>query len=123
LPTRCTTSSTCSQAETWTPSTGSSRRSIRTDLAALFVLLSKDHTPRVISRLRIARVSDLMEELPDHLRDDLAEHLQPNELTEAIEVMASDDTADVLADLPESRARALIEALPVEDRREVRDPS
>ncbi len=60
-----------------------------------------------------------MEELPDHLRDDLAEHLKPDQLTEAIEEMASDDAADVLADLPEPLARDLIEALPEEDRHEV----
>jgi magnesium transporter len=89
------------------------------DLAALFGLLSKAHWPQVVSRLSIARVSDLMEELPDHLRDDLAEHLQPDQLTEAIEEMASDDAADVLADLPEPLARDLIEALPLEDRHEV----
>ena len=89
------------------------------DLAALFGFLPKAHWPQVISRLSIARVSDLMEELPDHLRDDLAEHLKPAQLTEAIEEMASDDAADVLADLPEPLARDLIEALPEEDRLEV----
>jgi magnesium transporter len=89
------------------------------DLAALFGVLPKAHWPQVVSRLSIARVSDLMEELPDHLRDDLAEHLKPDQLTEAIEEMASDDAADVLADLPEPLARDLIEALPEEDRHEV----
>jgi len=89
------------------------------DLASLFGLLSKGHWPQVVSRLSIARVSDLMEELPDHLRDDLAEHLKPDQLSEAIEEMASDDAADVLADLPEPLARDLIEALPEEDRHEV----
>jgi magnesium transporter len=89
------------------------------DLAALFGVLPKAHWPQVVSRLSIARVSDLMEELQDHLRDDLAEHLKPDQLTEAIEEMASDDAADVLADLPEPLARDLIEALPEEDRHEV----
>jgi magnesium transporter len=89
------------------------------DLAALFGLLSKALWPEVVSRLSIARLSDLMEELPDHLRDDLAELLKPDQLTEAIEEMASDDAADVLADLPEPLARNLIEALPLEDRHEV----
>ncbi|MCW8983929.1 MAG: CBS domain-containing protein, partial [Thermoanaerobaculales bacterium] len=89
------------------------------DLATLFGVLAKAHWPPVVSRLSIARISDLMEELPDHLRDDLAEHLKPDQLTEAIEEMASDDAADVLADLPEPLARDLIEALPEEDRHEV----
>ena len=89
------------------------------DLATLFAVLPKADWPQVVSRLSITRVSDLMEELPDHLRDDLAEHLNPDQLTEAIEEMASDDAADVLADLPAPLARDLIEALPHEDRHEV----
>jgi len=89
------------------------------DLATLLVVLPHSLWPPVISRLSIARISDLMEELPDHLRDDLAEYLERGQLTEVIEEMASDDAADVLADLPESLARELIEALPGEDRREV----
>jgi len=89
------------------------------DLADLFGVLPLPLWPDVISRLGIARISDLMEELPDHLRDDLAEHLEHKELTEIIEAMASDDAADVLADLPAPLARDLIRALPREDRREV----
>jgi magnesium transporter len=89
------------------------------DLAALFGFLSMSLWPQVVERLSIGRISDLMEELPDHLRDDLAELLKPDQLTEAIEEMASDDAADVLADLPEPLARDLIEALPEEDRHEV----
>ena len=89
------------------------------DLATLIGVLPRPLWPNVISRLDVARISDLMEELPDHLRDDLAEHLPHSQLTEAIEEMASDDAADVLADLPAPLARDLIEALPEEDRREV----
>jgi magnesium transporter len=89
------------------------------DLADLLGLLPQTLWPNVLSRLSIPRISDLMEELPDHLRDDLAEHLERQELTEAIEEMASDDAADVLADLPGELARDLIEALPPEDRQEV----
>jgi magnesium transporter len=89
------------------------------DLAVLFGVLPRSLWPAVISRLDITRISDLMEELPDHLRDDLAEHLERGQLTEAIEEMASDDAADVLADLPAPLARDVIEALPQEDRHEV----
>jgi magnesium transporter len=89
------------------------------DLANLFGVLPRPLWPEVISRLGLGRVSDLMEELPDHLRDDLAEHLRHDELAEVIEAMASDDAADVLADLPATLARDLIKALPREERREV----
>ncbi len=89
------------------------------DLASIFGVLPRPQWPDVIARLDIDRISDLMEELPDHLRDDLAEHLKHEELTEVIEAMASDDAADVLADLPAPLARDVIEALPREDRREV----
>jgi magnesium transporter len=89
------------------------------DLATLFTVLPLPLWPPVTSRLDIALLSDLMEELPDHLRDDLAENLKREQLSEAIEEMASDDAADVLADLPESLARDVIAALPMEERREV----
>ena len=89
------------------------------DLAALLGVLSHDLWPPLIGRLDIARISDLMEELPDHLRDDFAEHLRPDQLTDALEEMASDDAADVIADLPENVARGVIRALPRRDRREV----
>ncbi|MEX1308936.1 MAG: magnesium transporter [Candidatus Sulfomarinibacteraceae bacterium] len=89
------------------------------DLAALLRVLSHDLWPHLLSRLDIARISDVMEELPDHLRDDLAEHLHPEQLTDALGEMASDDAADVIADLPERVARGVIRALPRQDRREV----
>lgn len=89
------------------------------DLAALIGVLDQKLWPPVLARLDIERISDLMEELPDHLRDDLAVHLRQDQLTEAIEAMASDDAADVLADLPAPLARDLIEALPIEERQEV----
>jgi len=89
------------------------------DLAALLGVLSHDLWPHLLSRLDIARISDVMEELPDHLRDDLAEHLLPKELSDALEEMASDDVADVIADLPEDLAKDVIKAMSREDRREV----
>jgi len=89
------------------------------DLAALLGVLSHDLWPPLLTRLEIARISDVLEELPDHLRDDLAEHLLPQQLSDAVEEMASDDAADVIADLPDDVAADVIEALPTEDRQEV----
>ncbi len=89
------------------------------DMAALFEILDREHWPVVLLRLDISEISNLMEELPDHLRDDLAEHLQHDQLSQAIEEMASDDAADVLADLPDELAQDVIESLPEEDREEV----
>jgi len=89
------------------------------DMAGLFEIINRDHWPNVLEHLETSQISDLMEELPDHLRDDLAEHLKHEQLTQVIEEMASDDAADVLADLPENLAQDLIEALPQEDREEV----
>ena len=86
------------------------------DLAALFESLPPRHWPRLVGGLTTARISDLMEELPDHLRDDLAALLRPGQIGEAIEEMASDDAADVLADLPETLARRVIDTLPAEER-------
>jgi magnesium transporter len=89
------------------------------DLAALLAVLPHDLWPPLLTRLDIARISDVLEELPDHLRDDLAEHLLPQQLSDAVEEMASDDAADVIADLPEDVAQDVIEAMSREDRREV----
>jgi magnesium transporter len=89
------------------------------DLAALLGVLSPELWAPLVARLDIGTVSDVMEELPDHLRDDLAEHLRPDQLAGALGEMASDDAADVIADLPEQVARGVIKALPRRDRREV----
>ncbi len=89
------------------------------DMAVIFDRLPRDLWPKVVAPLNIAQISDLMEELPDHLRDDLAELLSPNQLTSAFEEMASDGAADVIADLPRPLAKKVLKALPAEDRREV----
>jgi magnesium transporter len=89
------------------------------DLAVILDRLERDLWPKVIAPLDIAQISDLMEELPDHLRDDLAELLSHDQLTSAFVEMASDDAADVIADLPRPLARKVLKALPKEDRREV----
>jgi magnesium transporter len=89
------------------------------DLAALLEFLPRRYWPKVIARLSIARISDLMEELSDHLRDDLADHLKLPQLTRALEEMASDDAADVLADLPEPLAQDVVKSLPKADRRDI----
>ena len=89
------------------------------DFAALFSAMPRRLWPEVVARLDIGQISDLMEELPDHLRDDVAELLKSDQLAEAIEEMASDDAADVLADLPTGIAQRVIAALSKEDRQEV----
>ena len=89
------------------------------DMAIIFDRLERDLWPKVIAPLNIAQISDLMEELPDHLRDDLAELLSHDQLTSAFEEMVSDDAADVIADLPRQLAKKVLTALPAEDRREV----
>ena len=89
------------------------------DLAMVFDRVEYDLWPRVVTRLTTAEISDLMEELPDHLRDDLAELLPKAQLVDAVEKMDSDDAADVIANLPASMAQAVLEELPREDRQEV----
>ncbi len=89
------------------------------DLAFLLNRLDRDLWPRVVGNLDTAALSDVMEELPDDLRDDLAELLSHRQLADAFEQMASDDAADVIADLPPETAQAVLSALPEDDRREV----
>ncbi len=99
------------------------RRFLRTlhpaDLALTFDKVDEGLWPRLVSQLTIAEISDLMEELDDHLRDDLAELLRRDQLVDILEEMDSDDAADVIADLPDNIAEAVLRALPSEDRREV----
>ena len=89
------------------------------DMAILFDTLDRDYWPRVVQFLDTAEISDLMEELHDHLRDDLAELLRPDQLVDVFEEMASDDAADVIADLPDDMAKAVLEGIPDEDRQDV----
>lgn len=99
------------------------RRFLRTlhpaDLALLFDRVDRDVWKRLVGSLATADISDLMEELDDHLRDDLAGLLHRDQLVDALGEMDSDDAADVIADLPESIAEAVLRQLPKEDRREV----
>jgi magnesium transporter len=89
------------------------------DLAMLFDRVDRDLWPRIVSNQSIAEISDLMEELDDHLRDDLAELLHRDQLVGALGEMDSDDAADVIADLPETIAQAVLNQLTSEDRQEV----
>ncbi len=89
------------------------------DLALFFAILDRDYWPKVLNQLDIAQTADLMEKLPDDLRDDLAERLAHEKLKLVIGDMTSDDAADVLAGLPKPLASQLIKVLPAEDRLEV----
>jgi len=89
------------------------------DLAQLFTILDKAYWRKIVEQLDIAHTADLMEELPDDLRDDLAEILAHEKLEQVICDMKSDDAADVLADLPRPLADRLLQLLPPDDRHEV----
>ncbi len=89
------------------------------DMAMLFETLDREHWSKVLDQLNISQISDLMEELSDHLRDDLALHLRPDQLTRVFKEMASDDAADVIIDLPDDMAKSVMASLPSKDRREL----
>ena len=89
------------------------------DLAELLGLLKREHWETVLERLEIAAISGLLEELPEHLQDDLAGHLERDRLERVIGGMPSDSAADVLADLPRGLARELLRSLPDQHRRDV----
>ena len=89
------------------------------DLAILFAQIDHDYWPRVVKNLSIGEISDLMEELDEHLRDDLVELLRHDQLVRALGQMHSDDAADVIADLPQPIAEAVLQDIPAKDRIEV----
>jgi magnesium transporter len=91
------------------------------DMAMVFEELDRDMWQEVVSQLSIGQISDLLEELPEHLRDDLAELLRTDQLVRAFSKMASDDAADIITDLPSEVAEVVLASIPKEDRLEVEE--
>ena len=54
------------------------------DLALTFDKVDEDLWPRLVAQLTIGEISGLMEELDDHLRDDLAELLRRDQLVDIV---------------------------------------
>jgi magnesium transporter len=86
------------------------------DLAQAFERLDRERWPALLERLDPPQTAGLLAKLPDHLRGRVARRLGQRGLALALRQMASDDAADVLADLPPALAQLLLRELPAKRR-------
>ena len=66
--------------------------------------------------IELKNKGDVVVEVADEVRDGLIEGMKANELIAAIEGMALDDLADLVADLPETLTQEVIRSLDHQDR-------
>jgi magnesium transporter len=90
------------------------------DVAEIVRHLPEDLGRYVFGLLDPERASDVLLELDDFSRERLAAGLDRERLSALIDVMDSDDAADVVKDLPASMAESVLETIPDEDSAEVR---
>ena len=90
------------------------------DLADLIALLSASQRRRLLRILRVGLDPELLLELDDTFRRELAEVLSPKELAEAITEMESDEAVQVLEDLEEEELSDVLREVSVEERAEIK---
>ncbi len=91
------------------------------DVADIVRHLPEDLGRYVFGLLDDERASDVLLELDDFSRERLAAGLDRERLSALIDVMDSDDAADVVSDLPPNVAESVLETIPAEDSAEVRE--
>ena len=89
------------------------------DIAELFDLVQPDHWPTITSHLSAERLGEVMSELDDGQIEALGSCIKLERLVEVVHELETDDAADVLQELPNARAEAILEALEEEDRGEL----
>lgn len=90
------------------------------DLADLIALLSASQRRRLLRILRVGLDPDLLLELDDTFRRELAEVLSPKEMAEAIAEMESDEAVQVLEDLEEGELSDVLREVSAEEREEIK---
>ncbi|MFP6886516.1 MAG: magnesium transporter, partial [Opitutales bacterium] len=89
------------------------------DLADLIALLSASQRRRLLRILRVGLDPDLLLELDDTFRRELADVLSPKEMAEAIAEMESDEAVQVLEDLEEEELSDVLREVSAEEREEI----
>ncbi len=64
---------------------------------------------------------DVLDLLPERVRDDLVEDLTPNELVEAVAAMAPDDAADLVTDLTPETQKEVLDHIPAGQSEAIRE--
>lgn len=91
------------------------------DVADIIRNLPEETGRYLFGLLDAERASDVFIEFDDYTRDQFAAVLSEKRLSEIVDVMDSDDAADVVGELPEDVAQSVLEAIPAEDSAEVRE--
>jgi magnesium transporter len=91
------------------------------DVADIIRNMPEEMGRYVFGLLDAERASDVFVEFDDYTREQLAAELSEKRLSELVDVMDSDDAADVVSELPDDVAQSVLEAIPAEDRAEVRE--
>ena len=89
------------------------------DLADLIGLLPRSQRHRLLRILRVDLDPDLLLELDDSIRLELADVLSPKEMAEAITEMESDEAVQVLEDLEKDELSDVLREVSAEDREEI----
>ena len=85
------------------------------ELANLIESLPLKERAIIWEMIELKNKGDVVVEVADEVRDGLIEGMNANELIEAIEGMALDDLADLVADLPETLTQEVIRSLDHQD--------
>ena len=86
------------------------------ELAKLIESLPLKERAIIWEMIELKNKGDVVVEVADEVRDGLIEGMKANELIAAIEGMALDDLADLVADLPETLTQEVIRSLDHQDR-------
>jgi len=89
------------------------------DIAELFDHVSEENWPKITRRLDAERLAEVLANLDEEQLEAVGDKLRIERLIEAVGQLETDDAADVLADLPDEKSEAILEALPNEDRAEI----
>ncbi|MEM6273741.1 MAG: magnesium transporter [Myxococcota bacterium] len=81
------------------------------DTAELFSLVGEAHWLSITRELEPEGLAEVLAELDEGVRERLGELLRVERLVSAVEELDTDDAADVVADLPDDKQEAVLEAL------------
>ncbi|MDR3153572.1 MAG: magnesium transporter [Deltaproteobacteria bacterium] len=90
------------------------------DVAEAIAPLSMEDTIKVMSHLDIQQAADVLVELSESTRDEVARTLPLDKLTLLVDEMETDDAADIVGELPDEAAKEVLSGLDSEDQAEVR---
>jgi magnesium transporter len=90
------------------------------DVAEAIAPLDMEDTIKVMSHLDIQQAADVLVELSESTRDEVARTLPLDKLTLLVDGMDTDDAADIVAELPREAAKEVLSGMGTEDQEDVR---